>query len=584
MAYSPEIKQEAKTLFLKKFTPPEIGERLNVPKRTVYDWVKAQGWANLLSHETAEEALATRINILAYREGKSERELKEFKICCSQLLELRKVELENTRLKLMESGKEGGEHSEKNNKRRKKKSKKVKNDIGHLTQADFEKEFHSKLYWHQKVLHDNKDIRNREVQKPRQGGYTWYFAGEAFERAVLKGHNCNFVSASRSQAEIFLAYIRAMASEWFNIELTGNPLVLSNGAILRPVSTNGRTAQGYTGHVYMDEYSWIPKFDELYKLAGAMATHHQWTRTLFSTPSSKQHQAYAHWTARVWKQEHPRNKKPWPTASELADSGRMCPDGTWRFACTIETLVEKGFDKVKLSDIKQENSKADYQNLYMLLWIDGQESAFDVDLLNRCVVDSKRRWRDVDHNLEKPYSNKPVRIGYDPSRTKDNACIVVLAEPLTVGGKHRVIEKLTWNNVSFEFQAKQIEKLIHKYNVTFIGIDVTGIGYGVYELIKKIKRFPESRIKPITYSTETKTELVLKAENVIKMKRLQYDAEHKGISAAFLTVKKKVTSGGAITYASNRSAETGHADEAWAVMNALSGEPITYQTKTRSTW
>ncbi len=584
MAYSEEIRHDAKILYLRKLTPTEISERLKIPLRTIYDWIKSGDWESLVSHESVEEGLARRINILSFKENKTVNEIRELKVSCSALLDFKKVELAEVKLRLLAGGdKKLGSNPD--GSKRKRKEKKVKNDIGHLTQDDFVKQFHSKLFWHQKVLHKNRKQRNREIQKPRQGGYTWYFAGEAFERAVLDGDNSIFVSASRNQAEVFLAYIKAMALEWFDIELTGNPIVLSNGAILRPVSTNGKTAQSYTGHVYMDEYSWIGNFKAFHGTAMAMASHHHWTRTLFSTPSSKQHEAYEHWMAKVWKSEHPRNKKPWPTPEELADGGAMCPDGRWRFAADIEKLCAMGFTLIKVEEVKQENSKHDYSYLYMLQWIDGQSSAFDVNQLNKCIVDSARRWKDVNHDLVRPYGNGLVRLGYDPSRTKDNACVVVVAEPTPRINKHRVLEKLTWHNVSFEYQRNQIETLTKKYNVSFLGIDVTGIGYGVYELIQNIDGFSKHKISPIKYSPETKTDLVLRALNIIKNKRLQFDQEHKGIAAAFLTVKKKVTKQTAtITYASNRTEATGHADEAWAVMNALSGEPLNYESKQESTW
>ena len=109
--------------------------------------------------------------------------------------------------------------------------------------------------------------------------------------AVLTGDNQVFLSASRSQSEIFRSYIIQFAKQWFDIELTGNPITLSNGAELRFLSTNSSTAQGYHGHVYVDEYFWIRDFDKLSTVASAMGTHKKWRKTYFSTPSAVSHQA-----------------------------------------------------------------------------------------------------------------------------------------------------------------------------------------------------------------------------------------------------------------------------------------------------
>lgn len=98
-----------------------------------------------------------------------------------------------------------------------------------------------------------------------------------------------FLSASKAQAEVFRSYIVNIAEQYFGVELTGNPIRLSNGAEMRFLSTNKNTAQSYSGHLYCDEYFWVPNFAKLNEVASAMATHDKWRTTYFSTPSSKTH-------------------------------------------------------------------------------------------------------------------------------------------------------------------------------------------------------------------------------------------------------------------------------------------------------
>ena len=88
---------------------------------------------------------------------------------------------------------------------------------------------------------------------------------------------------------MFRSYIVALAKEKFNIDLKGNPLVLNTAkgqATLYFLSNNSKSAQSYSGHVYIDECFWIQGFNELYKVASGMASHKKWRRTLFSTPSA----------------------------------------------------------------------------------------------------------------------------------------------------------------------------------------------------------------------------------------------------------------------------------------------------------
>lgn len=217
-----------------------------------------------------------------------------------------------------------------------KKRKSKKNDISELSEDDFVT-WHDSLFAYQHVMRNNIKQRIRNILKSRQIGATYYFSGEALEDAILTGDNQIFLSASRAQAEVFRSYIIAIAKEFLDIELTGNPIILSNGAELRFLSTNSKTAQSYHGHVYVDEYFWIPKFDELNKLASAMATHKKWRKTYFSTPSSKMHQAYPFWTGDQWRKgRDSRAKIEFPTFDEYRDGGVLCPDKQWRYVVTIE--------------------------------------------------------------------------------------------------------------------------------------------------------------------------------------------------------------------------------------------------------
>ncbi len=67
-----------------------------------------------------------------------------------------------------------------------------------------------------------------------------------------------------------------------------------------------------------------------------------------------------------------------------------------------------------------------------------------------------------------------------------------------------------------------------------IGIDITGVGYGVFDLVKDF--FP--RAQPIHYSLETKNALVLKAQDTIQSGRIEWDAGWTEIAAAFLSIKR----------------------------------------------
>ncbi|MBB6158505.1 hypothetical protein HDC30_005763 [Pseudomonas sp. JAI115] len=593
MPYAPEVKEAAKRLHLRRYKPREIQAQLNLPNiRIVYYWIAQGGWDDLLTDEEPLSAVCRRITlILEKKESLAKSDLDELDRLIQAKDRLQKQAAQplpqpydDAQPDSSDRGRRSRDRQDSDG-RKKDKKKAVKNDISHLTEVDFLDKFVSKLFGYQKELFAAKQNpltrRIRNVLKCRQSGLTYYFAGEAFMDAVLTGDNQMFLSASRAQSEIFRNYIVKFARLWFRIELTGNPIILSNGAELRFLSTNSTTAQGHHGHVYIDEYFWIRDFDKLNSLAGAMATHKNWRKTYFSTPSAVSHQAYPFWTGDNFKRgKHKKAGLAFPSEAELRQ-GALCPDGQWRKIIDIHDAIAGGCDLFDLDQLQLENSDDQFNQLYLCQFIDSTQSVFSLADLERCYSDQSL-WKDFDADpkAKRPFGNSPVWIGYDPSRMRDDASCVVVAPPLQAGGKFRILEKYTWRNLPFTYQAAQIKKLTQRYNVQHIGIDVTGMGYGVCDAVRDF--FP--RVTPIHYSVETKNVLVLKAQDTIQTRRIEWDASWNDVAAAFLTIKRGTTGSGLITYSAARTDTTGHADIAWAVMHALYNEPLNINKKRKSRW
>jgi len=588
MGYPIEVKEAAQRLYLKHYEVPEIAEQLNIPKRTLYHWVKQEKWDAMLSHESAETSIFRRLQVLAERDNKSDRELNEMDRLTGVLHDLQKLkERQLAAAVQVKAGPpvEGGESPGGDNQGKKKRKKPKRNQVSHLTQADFDREFRGKLYQYQRNWLEAKENpltrRIRFILKSRQIGATFYFAGEAFEDACLTGDNQIFLSASRAQAEIFRAYIVGFAREWFGIELAGNPIILDNGAELHFLSTNSSTSQGYHGHVYVDECFWIRDFEKLNQVAGAIATHKKWRKTYFSTPSAKSHQAYPMWSMDKFNERRRRRNQAeaiLPTEKELR-AGIKCEDRTWRNIVTIDDAVSGGCDLFDIEELKDEYSEEEFKQLFRCCFIDDHASIFKLKELQQCLADVTD-FKGFDPKAKRPYGSLPVWIGYDPSRTTDNATCVVIAPPLEPGGKFKVLEKHSWRGVNFRFQAQQIKRLLERYNVQYIGIDTTGIGYGVFELVQEF--YP--RAKAIHYSIDSKTELVMKAVEVVGGGRIEWDASWSDIATGFMTIRQTTTRGGQLTYAAGRTEKSGHADAAWSIMHALINEPLNHDHRRKSTW
>jgi uncharacterized protein YjcR len=599
LAYTPETRQAARSLYLKSWTPKDIATELNLGnERVVYYWADKYGWRDMLREYTVEDAISHQILALLEINEPSIAQLDKLDRLIAHDVKLKKIRIDNEAKQRREQEPPRSSASNSNKPTRnkgsndandtdvgrsnnKKKGKRGKNYIDDLTEASFH-EFHESLFEYQHTMRNNKHQRTRNILKSRQIGATYYFAFEALEDAILTGDNQIFLSASRAQAEVFRSYITNIASEWLDIDLTGNPIILSNGAELRFLSTNSKTAQSYHGHVYVDEYFWIPKFDELNKLASAMATHKKWRKTYFSTPSAKTHQAYTFWTGDQWRVgRDSREKVEFPSFDEYRDGGRLCPDKQWRYVVTIEDAAKGGCGLFDIEELRDEYSKDDFDNLFMCVFVDGSMSVFKFSHLERAMCDSAH-WSDFDSKASRPFDSREVWLGYDPSRTRDNACLVVIAPPIVAVEKFRVLEKHYWKGLNFQHHVTQIEKAFERYNVTYLGVDVTGIGGGVWDLISK-KHPREARA--IHYSQESKNRLVMKMIDVVEDNRIQFDAEHKDLAMAFMAIKRVTTSSGnALTFKADRSDVTGHADGFWAIAHAVINEPLDYKDKRKSTW
>ncbi|EFU6568959.1 terminase [Salmonella enterica] len=597
MAYSQETIDKARSLYLQRNTPREIRDRLKLASvRVVYYWATKFEWYTALERDSVEEVIAERVALLAKRDHKTAAEAEEL----DRLIE-HHVRLMGLRYKHLEAmsgassqkvavsedddaesfiaGESGhGGNGRKSGKRRRRPKA---NDISELTADSFQPVV-DRLYGFQKTLRANKHRRRRNLLKARQIGATWYFAFEAFEDAVLTGDTQIFLSASKRQALVFRTYIAKIAMEYFGIPIKGDPIRLSNLAEIFFLATNSNTAQSNSGHLYIDEYMWIPRFSTLNTVASAMTTRQKWRMTWFSTPSAKTHEGYLLWCGESWRKGNAARKDvEFPSFDEYRDGGRECPDGVWRYVVTIEDAVAGGIDDIDINELRETYSKADFDMLYMCVFVDDKDSVFTFSQLLKCGVDVST-WEDFHPGEEHPFGNREVWGGFDPARTGDTATFVVIGVPMVAAERYRVLEIFRWKGLSLVWMSEQIRAIKSRYNMTYIGIDVTGMGIGVFEMVQE---FARREAKAIHYSVESKNRLVMKMLDVVDTDRIEWNEEQKEIATAFLQVKKTTTaSGNAMTFVADRSNENGHADIFFAIAHAMDNEPLNYRTRRKSTW
>lgn len=562
-------RRQAALLYWQGFSVPQIAEMLQTKRPTVQSWKQRDQWEETAPLNRVESTLEARLIQLYAKPNLTPHDFKVADFLARQMERFARIN---------RYGQTGNEVdlnpnvANRNKGDRKKPTKNFFSDeaIEKLEEIFFAESFEYQLRWHRAGL----EHRIRDILKSRQIGATFYFSREALLHALKTGHNQIFLSASKTQAYVFREYIIQFARR-VDVDLTGDPIVIgNNGAKLIFLGTNSNTAQSHNGDLYVDEIFWIPNFQKLRKVSSGMASQSHLRSTYFSTPSTLAHGAYPFWSGELFNRGR-------ASASERVDidishdalaAGVACPDGQWRQIVTIEDALAGGCTLFNLEQLKRENSVDDFRNLFMGEFVDDKASVFPFEDLQRCMVDSLEEWEDFAPFADNPFGSRPVWVGYDPSHSGDSAGCVVLAPPVVAGGKFRILERHQWKGMDFATQAESIRQLTEKYNVEYIGIDATGLGIGVFQLVRSF--YPAAR--DIRYTPEMKTAMVLKAKDVIRRGCLEYDVSATDITTSFMAIRKTMTSSGrSATYEASRTEEASHADVAWATMHALLNEPLT---------
>lgn len=565
-------RRRSRSLYWQGWRISRIAEALGEKVATVHSWKRRDEWDKFDPVQRVESAIEQRLIELVAKAEKDGRDFKEIDLLTRQMERTARVR------KYSAGGNEADLNPNVENRNKGKKKAPARNAISEEQEQKLVDAFMESLFPYQKNWYRAGLVeRVRNLLKSRQIGATWYFAREGLIDALKTGRNQIFLSASKAQAHVFKGYIKQFAAETADVELQGDPIVLPNQATLYFLGTNARTAQSYHGNVYMDEYFWIPRFQEFRKVASGMAMHKHWRLTYFSTPSSLNHEAYPFWSGAMFNRGRPKDERVNVDVTHAAlKAGRHCEDGQWRQIVTVLDAVAGGCDLFDVDQLRLDYTPEEFLNLLMCEFIDDGQSVFPLATMQRCMVDSWVAWaEDFKPFAARPLGYREVWVGYDPSHSGDSAALVVVAPPAVPGGKFRVLDRVQFKGMNFDDQAERIRKVTECYNVTYIGIDMTGIGQGVYQLVKQF--FPG--VQGFSYSPEVKTRLVLKAMDVIGKGRLEFDAGWTDLAASFMAIKKTTTATGRqITFAAGRSEETSHADLAWACMHALCNEPLEGRT------
>lgn len=577
-------RRKAKLLYWIGWRPVDIAEALGLPEGTIAAWKSRDRWDEASTLVRCEGAIEAQFIALVLKQKKSGQDFKEIDLLGRQLERGARI-----RRFQEKDGHEGDLNPKVGNRNAGPRKKPARNLITAEQTAILKAKFLDMMFDYQRTWWSKSDLRNRNILKSRQIGASFYMSLESLIVALETGKNQIWLSASKNQAHIARGYVKAFVLETIGVELTGENILIDRGEdetgrmlpqpTLYYLGTNFKTAQGYHGDFYFDEYFWVHGFEVLKKVASGMAMHKQYRKTFFSAPSSVTHEAYRFWTGDEWNRKKAKDqRREFDTSWKATKDGLILPDRIWRQTVTVEDAERGGCDLFDIEELRDEYSGPEFSNLLMCQFIDDSLSVFPMTMLTPCMVDQDDAWPDVDRarimlGHGRAYDGE-VWLSYDPNgggENADGAGLVVVAPPRAAGGKFRVLERRSFRGSDFTEQAEVIRAYTKRYKVTKIDIDRTGIGDAVYQLVKSF--FPNAT--GWRYDPAIKTAMVYKLLDVVTKHRIEWPIDFRDLTGALMTIRRTLTASGRhVTYEAARTKESGHADLAWALMQAVSNEPL----------
>lgn len=390
------------------------------------------------------------------------------------------------------------------------------------------------LYHYQVEFLQSED-RFRIVLKARQIGFS-YVVGLAVLLGALAGRPQIVVSASERQAQIILNYVRLHAGR-LEVLIDGDKAdeLIIGGTRIVAVSTNFRTAQGWPGDVWFDEFAWVRQQKMLWAAIVPSITAVGGRVTVFSTPFT-----------------------PGSLFWEIATNYKGRFEQWRRWTITLDDAIRQGMPLPGgVEELRGLFDSESWAMFYQCQWAEDGTALLSWNLLH-----------ELTHAAIDPAKFGRLHGGVDVGRINDRTAIALVGQELAKDewtDRFALIHHESHKGVSFEGQRSAVQAVDARYEVERWGIDRTGIGM---QLAEELCAMAPERFEGVWFSAQRKARLALNLLKLCEEKRLLLPNDP-DVLAQLHAVKKHV-SGQTIKYDAERN-EDGHGDMFWAVAIAAEG-------------
>lgn len=523
MAYSKEIIEKIKRLYIGGMSVYEIEKKEKISHGTIQNWIKKLGWdkPELVTDQTAEELKKKIKLILATSKGgklteKQARTIEKLTKAVERIERTQKKELDAIKVEKQKQNFE---------------KKEVKIEVI----GDLRKKFFDLCYPYQREFWADRHFA-KICLKSRQTGFSYTAAGEMIVNALEKKRDQILTSASQDQALIVKRYAAGWAQKLgINWLPDGEKcMILPGGFKLLFLPPNPFTIQGYSGDLYIDEWSWIRKGKLLYDVLVPSLTLGDRRIAGWSTPYSVDT-----YFGQVWMTKDEET----PFRKYSVDIHRAKKEG-------LDVDIEKIrslFDEETFSRLYECHFFTD--ELALLSFTEVQDA---VDETSERLVDG---WVNAGTDLGKYHDLTATAL---TEKTLDNTIWL---------RKIEVLDRLDW-----EEQAKRMLALHGIWRIKKHYIDRTGSGDWLAEtMVKKL----HEKVVPVYFTMATKEKMALNLQQIFQ-RRMMRIPNNRDLIAHLHAIKKTATETG-FKYDSKRNEQIKHADMFWAL--ALSC--MAYDTRAR---
>ncbi|HRY84420.1 MAG TPA: terminase family protein, partial [Candidatus Cloacimonadota bacterium] len=387
--------------------------------------------------------------------------------------------------------------------------------------------------------------RFRMVNKSRQIGFSYAVAVDIIIGALIRQKHQLVISSSLDNAAIIGDYVREhLEAMQIPVETdSADKIVFFNGKKIRFLATNWRTARGFNGDIWFDEFAFTLQDSKIWTALVPSITAVGGRISVISTPKSRIDKFW-----QLWEKENSFSKHQ----------------------VSIHDAVAQGFP-VNIEELRELFSPEEFAQAYECVPLDTTDSYIPYDLIEPCldlnlqsVPGSKGEYMQKG-DLAMGWDGEGQKIGLywgvDIGRTRDETAISGVSKALENLIIMRYLSEL--KRASFGVQREALSKLLTLPQTGMMGIDRGGIGMNLYEDMQMA--FP-ALVRGYNFAPAVKERLAKGLKRAFEERRLRLP-NHPGLIQQILSVKRSANRTNVFSY--DTEDRTHHADKFWALAIAV---------------